>query len=176
MKKLILLLLIAVSVSFTPAPYATTWTGTSTMQGITFAALKDGVTNGYIYQSPAVTIPNTLRLITKADIATYNILAPDITLSGKSSNQMVTKSDFMVIKIDTDPGQSACGGANCTQTIYLSTQDIGYSTICYTNKERTTVFVGDGTSWYAYTSYIGSCGGMSVKINSLGQVVDWFAC
>lgn len=176
MKKLILLLLIVVSVSFSPAPYATTWAGTGNLQGITFSALKNAVDNGFVYQSPAATIPTTLELITKADLTTYNIINyADFVISGKSSNQVLIKSDFMIIKIDVSAGQPSCGGTNFTQLIYTSSSVIDIGTVCYTNKERTTTYTGDGTSWYGYITFSTS-GVVAIKINSSGVITDFFAC
>lgn len=177
MKQLIFLSLIWFAFFSGTPNYSSTWAGTGMLQGITFQALADAVSTGIVYQSPSATIPNTLELITKADLTTYNIQGyGDLTISGKASNRVLIKSDFYVMKIDVSAGQSACGGTNFTQTLYVN-GNITPGTYCYTNKERTTAFVGDGTSWYGYCFLAdNSCTSLAVKINSSGMIVDWFAC
>lgn len=189
MKKLFLAALVLICLSFctkeysredlkTPVSYATTWAGTASLQGVTLAALGDAVTGGTLYQSTPTTIPSTLKLVTKAELATYNIINySDIVISGKSSNQALIKSDFMVFKIDVTAGQSSCGGTSFTQVLYATSATISTGVYLYTDKARTTPYVGDGTSWYGWCySADNSCSSQAIKINSSGLITDYFAC
>lgn len=189
MKKLLLSALVLICLSFctkeysredlkTPVSYATTWAGTASLQGVTLAALGDAVTNTILYQSTPTSIPSTLKLVTKAELATYNLVNyGDIIISGKASNQVLIKSDFMVIKIDVSAGQSSCGGTTFTQVLYTTSATVGIGVYCYTNKERTIPYTGDGSSWYGFCIYAdNSCSSATIKINSSGMITDTFAC
>ena len=189
MKKLFIAALVLISLSFctkeysredlkAPVSYATTWAGTSSLQGVTLAALGDAVSGGTLYQSTPTSIPSTLKLVTKAELATYNIIDyGDIVITGKSSGQVLIKSDFMVFKIDVSAGQSSCGGTSFTQVVYATSATINTGVYLYTNKERTTPYSGDGSSWYGICARAdGACSSVAVKINSSGLITDWFAC
>lgn len=189
MKKLFLAALVLICLSFCtkeysredlkePVSYSTTWAGTSALQGVTLAALGDAVSGSILFQSTPTSIPSTLELVTKAKLATYNIIDyGDIIISGKSSVQVLIKSDFMVIKIDVSAGQSSCGGTTFTQVLYATSATITTGVYLYTNKERTTPYVGDGSSWYGFCSRAdNACSSQAIKINSSGLITDSFAC
>jgi hypothetical protein len=86
--KFILLLLITAS-CMAATYYATTWSGTSSNQMVTRAALTDAVTNGVFTAKQS--FPSDSRLITKEMAQAYVNIA---TISGYSANQLVPKSTF----------------------------------------------------------------------------------
>lgn len=176
MKKIALLLLIVSCTSFKANYYATTWAAVAYNQTITQTAIKDAVNTGALYQSSAYTIPTSLRCITKADAVTYKLDSYYGT-SLRSTNDVLTKEDFRVVRLDVTAGQVECLTHTSSYTV-TAYADFDYLTLTagtsklYTNKGLTTTYTGSGAwvtitdGWWTY----------QVKVNSSGVITQVSAC
>lgn len=176
MKRVILLFALFCCLSFKPVNYATTWTATALNQGITLTALKDAVTNSYLYQSPATTIPTSLQLVTKNSLLTYNIFTGSVGINSKSSNQVITKGDFYIINIQGNADNCGNGSSGTIYKVYLSDfySNANSTTVyVYTDNSYTTRFTGGGAGFY-YS--INGTSGASIEISSTGVILSYTSC
>jgi len=175
MKKLLIIALVFIASSFctpTTLNFATTWAGTANNQALTFSAVRDAVNNSIFFST--TTVPTGLELFTVADVTTYGLYGSFYGQGFvyKSSNQVIIKGDFATAKIDVTAGQSSCGGTNYTVQLWFDTiTPTAGVTKCYTDRALTTLYVGDGTSYYGMDGIAGA-----IKINSSGVMTVFNPC
>lgn len=154
---------------------ATLWDVMQNNRGVSWEMFGIVTANGTVTVGTG-TPPTTKRLMTKAELTTYQVSVgqPGMMQGSvpKTSNQVLIRGDYRSIRIDVSAGQTQCNGTNFTQTLWLDIDGyIAGETQCYTDKTLETVYTGgDGTSWYCIQS------GGAIKIDSNGYVVEVSTC
>jgi len=122
------------------------WSGLASNQCVSCNNLQDAVNNGVFALKS--TIPSSNKEITKSEAESYVYIQ---TISGKSSNQLVVKSNLSSavyqIQISCDGSTSAGACALSTSCIaYCLDQTPVFGTVFYANSSLTTLYNFSGYS------------------------------
>lgn len=164
--------------AFVIQPY-TSWTSLADNQAITHDALIEGKNSyGVSMVPPYQTIPTGSKCVTKAEAVSYNV-GHFYGLESRADNELITKLDFQVFKLDLSPDN--CYASDLTQTVHgnfiFAAIDVGK--YLYTDRQHTSPFVGDNSTLYGiqYSSspYLNPSQ-YYIKVNLSGMITHFESC
>lgn len=146
------------------------WAGIASNQCVSFANLQDAVATG-VFMAAEASVPPGSKQITKAEAQQYVVIN---TISGKSNNQLVVKSNLTaktgVYKWSLSSNGSTSGGACALileQIAWTNTATPTTGTVFYADYNLTTIFPMSGYSglFLHYKSYGAAGNGFYARFN-----------
>lgn len=155
------------------------WAGIASNQTVTWDNLKDAVATG-VFLGAENAVPPGSKLITKSEAQTYAVIN---TISGKTNNQLVVKSNLTaktgVYKWNISSNGSTSGGAcalifDDTVIAWTNTATPTTGTVFYDDYNLTTIFPMSGYAglFLHYKSYGAAGNGFYARFNLTTSTIN----